>query len=197
VLCLRVLHASVTLLIQDVLADGGLQLTVEDRARSHRAAPGDHGRHARRRRRLVAGRRGTGDAPQAAFEAYGHLADGHKAPAAQRPALAIVITAGLDSEHDVLPEYGIDIDDLGPDHSVNADPGVIRIRDAARLLGARTWITVTIPGSFQGAEGEPEPGDDAISQWASVVTAAEELTWLTYALAMNTIGSEDPDDDLD
>jgi hypothetical protein len=135
--------------------------------------------------------------PQAAFEAYGHLADGRPGPAVQRPGLAIVITAGLDSEHDVLSEYGIDIDDLGPDHSVNADPGVVRIRDAARLLGARTWITVATPGSFEGAEGDPAPGEDAISQWTSVVTGPEELTWLTEALAMNTIGSEDPDGDLD
>lgn len=135
--------------------------------------------------------------PQAAFEAYGHLAGDGQAPAAQRPALAIVLTAGLDSEHDVLPEYGIDIDDLGPDHSVNADPGVTRIRDAARVLGARAWITVTTPGGFEGAEGDPEPGQDAISQWTSVVTGQEELTWLTEALAMNTTGTEDPGDDLD
>jgi hypothetical protein len=131
--------------------------------------------------------------PQAAYEAYGHLADGRQSPAAQRPDLAVVLTAGLDSEHDVLPEYGIDIDDLDPGHSVNADPGVVRIREAARLLGARAWITVTTPGGFEGAEGDPG-GEDAISQWTSVVTGAEELTWLTGALAMNTMGSEDPDD---
>jgi hypothetical protein len=132
--------------------------------------------------------------PQAAFEAYGRLADGRQAPAAQRPALAIVITAGLESEHDVLPEYGIDIDDLDPGHSVNADPGVVRIREAARLLGARTWLTVTTPGGFEGAEGDPASGDDAISQWTGVVAGPEELTWLIEALAMNTMGGEDPDD---
>jgi len=132
--------------------------------------------------------------PQAAFEAYGRLADGRHAPAAQRPALAIVITAGLESEHDVLPEYGIDIDDLDPGHSVNADPGVVRIREAARLLGARAWFTVTTPGGFEGAEGDPASGDDAISQWTSVVADPEELTWLIEALAMNTMGDEDPDD---
>jgi hypothetical protein len=132
--------------------------------------------------------------PQAAFEDYGRLADGRQAPAAQRPGLAIVITAGLDSEHDVLPEYGIDIDDLGPDHSVNTDPGVVRIREAARTVGTRAWITVTTPGGFEGAEGDPAPGEDAISQWTSVVTGPEELTWLTEALAMNTVGTEDPDD---
>lgn len=108
-----------------------------------------------------------------------------------------MLTAGLDSEHDMLPEYGIDIDDLGPDHSVNADPGVVRIREAASVLGPRAWITVTAPGGFEGAEGDPEPGEDAISQWTSVVTGPEELTWLTEALAVNAAGGEDPDDDLD
>ncbi len=132
--------------------------------------------------------------PHAAFEAYGRLADSRQAPAAQRPALAIVITAGLEGEHDVLPEYGIDIDDLDPGHSVNADPGVVRIREATALVGTRAWITVTTPGGFDGAEGDPAPGDDAISQWTSVVTSPDELTWLIEALAMNTVGSEDTDD---
>jgi hypothetical protein len=77
---------------------------------------------------------------------------------------------------------------------VNADPGVVRIREAARVLGTRTWIAVTTPGGFEGAEGDPAPGDDAISQWTSVVADPEELTWPTEALAMNTMGSEDPDD---
>ena len=135
--------------------------------------------------------------PQAAFEGYGHLAGDGQAPAAQRPALAIVLTAGLDSEHDVLPEYGIDIDDLGPDHSVNADPGVVRIREAASAVGTSAWITVTTPAGFEGAEGDPEPGEDAISQWTSVVTGPEELAWLTGALAVNATGNGGPDDDLD
>ncbi|MGH3192536.1 MAG: hypothetical protein ACRDPY_39830 [Streptosporangiaceae bacterium] len=145
--------------------------------------------------------RQTGEAlamhPQAAYEAFGHLADGRQAPAAQRQDLAIVLTAGLDSEHDVLPEYGIDVDDLGPDHSVNADPGVVRIREAARLLGTRAWIRVTTPGGFEGAEGDPAPGEDAISQWTSVVTRPEELTWLIEALALNVMGTEGADDELD
>ena len=55
--------------------------------------------------------------PQAAYEAYGHLAGSRRSPAEQQPGLAIVITAGLDSDHDVLPEYGIDIDDLDPGHA--------------------------------------------------------------------------------
>jgi hypothetical protein len=101
-----------------------------------------------------------------------------------------VLTAGLDRAHDVLPEYGIDIDDLGPDHSVNADPGVVRIREAASLLGAGTWIMVTTPGGFERAEGDPAPGADAISQWTSVVTDTAELTWLREVLAVNAAGDQ-------
>jgi hypothetical protein len=65
------------------------------------------------------------------------------------------------------------------------------------VLGTRAWITVTTPGGFAGAEGDPAPGVDAISQWTSVVTGPEELTWLAEALAMDTTGTEDSDDDLD
>jgi hypothetical protein len=42
--------------------------------------------------------------------------------------------------------------------------------------------------------GGPSSGTTAISQWTSVVADPEELTWLIEALAMNTMGSEDPDD---
>jgi hypothetical protein len=45
--------------------------------------------------------------------------------------------------------------------------------------------------------GHRPPGEDASSQWTSVVTSPEELTWLTGALAMNAMGSEDPDDLMD
>ncbi len=134
--------------------------------------------------------------PQAAFEAFAYLAPGQQAPAAQRPDLAIVLTAGLAEAHDPHPEYGIDIDDLGPEHSVNADPAVARVREAARLLGAGTWIMVTLPGDFEGAEGDPVPGSDAIRQWTSVVTDPAELTWLREVLALNAAG-DDQDDDLD
>jgi hypothetical protein len=44
---------------------------------------------------------------------------------------------------------------------------------------------------------DPAPGEDAISQWTSVVTGPEELTWLTEALAMNTMGGGGDPDDLD
>ena len=119
----------------------------------------------------------------------------------QRPGLAIVLTAGMADAHDPQPEYGIDIDDLGPGHSVNADPAVVRIREAACLLGTEAWITVTMPGGFEGAEGDPAPRDDAISQWTSVVTEPAELTWLREVLALNAADNHQdddfPDDDPD
>ncbi len=139
--------------------------------------------------------------PLAAFEAYAHLAGDRQAPAMQRPGLAIVLTAGMADAHDPQPEYGIDIDDLGPGHSVNADPAVVRIREAACLLGTEAWITVTMPGGFEGAEGDPAPRDDAISQWTSVVTEPAELTWLREVLALNAADNHQdddfPDDDPD
>jgi hypothetical protein len=118
-------------------------------------------------------------------------------PAKRQPGPCGLFSGVLDSDHDVLPQYGIDVDDLGPDHSVNADPGVVRIREAACLLGTRAWIMVTTPGGFEGAEGDPAPGEDAISQWTSVVTRPEELTWFNEALALNVMGTEDPDDEPD
>jgi hypothetical protein len=139
--------------------------------------------------------------PQAAFEAYAHLSADRQAPAAQRPGLSIVLTAGLAGAHDPQLEYGIDIDDLGPDHSVNTDPGVVRVREAARLLGTGAWIVATMPGDFEGAEGDPVPGTDAISQWTSVVTEPAELTWLREAIALNAAGEHQndgfPNDDLE
>jgi hypothetical protein len=134
--------------------------------------------------------------PQAAFEAYAHLAPGQQAPAAQRPDLAIVLTAGLAAAHDPQPEYGIDIDDLGPGHSVNSDPAVVRVREAARLLGAGTWITVTSPAGSRAPRATQSPGTDAISQWTSVVADPAELTWLREVLALNAAG-DDQGDDLD
>lgn len=53
-----------------------------------------------------------------------------------------------------------------------------------------------LPGDFEGAEGDPVPGDDAISQWTSVVTEPAELTWLREVLALNAAGDHQ-DDDLD
>src|SRR5439155_13160406 len=69
--------------------------------------------------------------------------------------------------------------------SLHAEPGVRRFRDAAELVGDDVWITVTIPGDFEGAEGDPVPGVDAIQQWTSVVLHPVELTWLREMLALN------------
>jgi hypothetical protein len=69
-------------------------------------------------------------------------------------------------------------------------PGVRRIRDAAELTGDNVWITVTVPGDFQGAQGDPAPGAEAIRQWTSVVLHAVELTWLREMLALNSAGEE-------
>jgi hypothetical protein len=127
-----------------------------------------------------------GDAALGRLRGLGHLADGRQASG---------LTAGLDNDHDVLPEYGID--DLGPGHRVNPDPGVVRIREAASLLGISAGLMVTTPADFEGAEGDPAPGEDAISQWTTVAARREELTWVIDALAMNSVGAEDVDDDLD
>jgi hypothetical protein len=136
-----------------------------------------------------------GTHPQAAFDGYAHLVDHRRTPAEQRPDLAVVLTAGLAADHDMQPGYGIDLADLTPDHSVHAEPAVRGIRDAAELLGADVWIAVSTPGGFEGAEGDPTPGTDAIKQWTSVVTHLGELTWLREAIALNA--PADTDGDLD
>ncbi len=131
--------------------------------------------------------------PQAAFETCAHLAGHGNTPARQRPDLAVVLTAGLAAEHDMRGEYGIDIEDLNPGHSLRTEPGVRRVRDAAELVGDDVWITVTSPGDFEGAESDPTPGVDAIQQWASVVLHPVELTWVREMLALNAADREADD----
>jgi hypothetical protein len=65
-----------------------------------------------------------GTHPQQAFQTCAHLADHRTSPAGQRPDLAVVLTAGLTAKHDMCSEYGIDIEDLSPDHSLHSEPGV-------------------------------------------------------------------------
>jgi hypothetical protein len=96
--------------------------------------------------------------PQAVFETCAHLAGHGNTPARQWPDLAVVLTAGLAAEHDMRGEYGIDIEDLNPGHSLRTEPGVRRVRDAAELVDDDVWITVTSPGDFEGAESDPTPG---------------------------------------
>jgi hypothetical protein len=132
--------------------------------------------------------------PQAAFEEYGNVIEGLPLPAEQRPDLAVVCTAGLAALHGMQPEYGIDLDDLGADHSLTTDPTVVRLRAAAELLGDDIWIAVTLPGSHYGAEGAPAD-DQAITQWTTVTARPDDLTWLREALTLNTEDhdTEDPD----
>jgi len=127
--------------------------------------------------------------PQQAYEDWSYLAADRTPPAAQRPDCAVVLTAGLAAAHDPHTEYGIDIDDLDASHSLHAEPGVQRIRQAAERLADDIWIYVTLPGDFEGAEGDPVAGEDVIEQWTSVVITPDELTWLRQMLALNA--SED------
>lgn len=86
-----------------------------------------------------------------------------------------------------------DIEDLGPSHSLHAEPGVRSVRAAADLAGVDVWIAVTIPAGFEGAQGDPAPGIDVIGQWTSVVLHPGELTWLREALALNAAAGQDLD----
>ncbi|MGH3450642.1 MAG: hypothetical protein ACRDQW_07900 [Haloechinothrix sp.] len=136
--------------------------------------------------------------PQAAYAEYGGAVEGVATPAQQRPALAVVLTAGLAGVHDMLPEYGIDVEDLGSSYSITADPKVYQIRKAAELIGEDVWIAITLPGEYDGATGDPEEGVDAIAQWTSAVVDAGELVWVREALELNAADDhDDADDDLD
>ncbi|MFF5213573.1 hypothetical protein [Streptosporangium sp. NPDC000396] len=111
--------------------------------------------------------------PQAAFEAYANLLEGTRTPAQQRPALAVVCTAGLVCAHDLDSDYGIDLDDLDPAHSLTTDPTVVRLRQAAKLLGEEVWIAVKLPGTYEGDDGLPEGA--AARRWTSVALYPDEL----------------------
>lgn len=129
--------------------------------------------------------------PQAAYEQYRVAAEDLRPPAEQQPHLAVVCTAGLDDEHDLDDEYGIDLDDLGADHSLTRDPTVVRLRAAAALLGEDVWIAVRLPGGYEGADDMD--GGAAAIRWTTVVTHPDELGWLREALALNTTGGENED----
>jgi hypothetical protein len=134
--------------------------------------------------------------PQAAYAEYGRLHEGVATPAEQRPHLAMVLTAGLAGVHDMLPAYGIDVEDLGESYSIAADPKVAQVRKAAGLIGEDVWIAITVPGDVEGATGGPEEGADVIAQWTSAVTDADGLVWLREALELNA-GQNDDLDSLD
>ena len=113
-------------------------------------------------------------------------------PAEQQPHLAVVCTAGLVAEHDLDDEYGVDLDDLGDDHSLTRDPTVVRLREAAALLDEDVWIAVRLPDDYEGADDLDDSA--ATSRWATVVAHPDELGWLREALALN---AEDPDGEAD
>ena len=119
--------------------------------------------------------------PQAAFEQYANLADSTGTPARQRPALAVTCTAGLAAVHDIEPSHGIDIEDLDDSHSIRADPTVARLRETAAMLGQDIWITVKLPGEYEG-DDDLDDGT-AIRRWTTVVLHPDELGWLREALA--------------
>jgi hypothetical protein len=131
--------------------------------------------------------------PQAAWQQYRGAAEGLPSPAAQRPRLAVVCTAGLVAAHDIEPGYGIGLDDLGSDHSLARDPDVTRLRGAAAALGEDLWITVRLPGGYEGDDELPDAAA-AVSRWTTVVLHPDELGWLREALALNA-GWEDANED--
>jgi hypothetical protein len=135
--------------------------------------------------------------PQAAYERFGPYRESVEAPAEQHPELAVLVTAGLAAEHNWADEFGIDIEDLGAEHSLFADPTVVALRQAAQLLGDDIWIAVRLPGEY---EGEAEAADgEVIKQWTTVVLGEDELTWLKEAFQLNAVDDvrDGEDDDLD
>lgn len=95
------------------------------------------------------------------------------------------------------PQYGIAIDDLDEGHSLAREPKVRQLRAAGELLGDDIWITVTVPGDFEGAIGDPTEHLDVITQWTTVVLTDEELVWIREAIALNAEGSGGDLDDFD
>ncbi|MEW2386311.1 hypothetical protein AB0873_30135 [Micromonospora sp. NPDC047707] len=132
--------------------------------------------------------------PQAAYEQHRTAAEGLRPPAEQRPGLAVVCAAGLVAAHDLDDECGVDLDDLGDDHSLTAEPTVARLRAAAAALGEDVWIAVRLPGDYEGADDLDD--DVAITRWTTVVLHPDELGWLREALALRTEAT-DPDDEDD
>lgn len=126
--------------------------------------------------------------PQAVYECFGQ---GLTSPAEQQPELAVLVTAGLAAEHDWDDEFGIDLEDLGSDHSLFTDPTLTALRQAAKLLGDDVWIAVRLPGDYEG-DGEADD-EQVIKQWTTVVLGEDELTWLKETLQLNAAGLGDED----
>jgi hypothetical protein len=133
--------------------------------------------------------------PQAAHEQHRGDVEGLRPPAEQRPQLAVVCTAGLLDGHEQDAEDGVDLDDLGDDHSLTQDPTVARVRAAAELLGEHVWIAVRLPGDYEGAD-ELDDGA-AVQRWTTVVAHPDELGWLRETLQLLTDDDQDGKDDLE
>lgn len=111
--------------------------------------------------------------PQAAYEKYGQHREGLRSPAEQHPELdTVLVTAGLAAEHNWGDEYGIDIEDLGIEHSLAADPTVAAMRQAAQLRGDDVWIAERLPGEYEGDRDADD--DQVIKQWTTVVLGPDE-----------------------
>jgi hypothetical protein len=106
-----------------------------------------------------------------------------------------VCTAGLVAEHGPLPEYGADVEDFDPGRSLHTEPTVLRLQQAANLLGEDIWINVALPGEYQGADDLPD--DAAVHRWTTVVRHDEGLTWLRDMLALAAAEPADDQDDVD
>ncbi|MFI9597719.1 hypothetical protein [Nonomuraea sp. NPDC052265] len=91
-------------------------------------------------------------------------------------------------------DYGVDLDDLDPAHSLTTDPTVVRLREAAKLLGEEVWIAVKLPGAYEGDDDLPEGA--AARRWTTVALYPDELGWLRAALALNA-AHDDEDDELE
>ena len=89
--------------------------------------------------------------PQAAFEQFANLADATDTPARQRPALAITCTAGLAAVHDMERSGTASTSRTWTTATASAPtppwPGCGR---PPRLLGQDIWITVKLPGEYEG-----------------------------------------------
>jgi hypothetical protein len=133
--------------------------------------------------------------PQAAYEQYRGASEGLHPPAQQHPQLAVVCTAGLLAHHDQADEYGVDLDDLGDDHSLTQDPTVLRLRLAAAALGEDVWIAVRLPGGYEGADDLDDGA--ASARWMTVVTRPDDLGWLREALQLRTENPAEDEDDLE
>ncbi|MBB6347851.1 hypothetical protein FHU36_004396 [Nonomuraea muscovyensis] len=76
-------------------------------------------------------------------------------------------TAGLVCAHDMDSDYGIDLDDLDPAHSLTTDPTVVRPSRTAKLLGEDVWIAVKLPGSYEGDDDLPEGATARARRWCA------------------------------